>query len=126
MNDDRCRLYLITPPKFDPDSFRDTFKAALDGGDIGAVQLRLKDADDDEIRRACEALLPVASSYDVTFLMNDRPDLALEMVCDGVHIGQEDSTYKQAREIVGPNCIVGVTCHSSRHLSMVAAEQGAD
>lgn len=126
MNEDRCRLYLVTPPKFDPKSFRDDFKAALDGGDVGAVQLRLKNADDDEIRRACETLLPIASAYDVTFLMNDRPDLALEMVCDGVHIGQEDGTYKQAREIVGPNCIVGVTCHNSRHLGMEAAEKGAD
>ncbi len=126
MNDDRCRLYLVTPPKFNPQSFRDAFKAALDGGDIGAIQLRLKEVDDDEIRRACELLLPIASAYDVTFLMNDRPDLALEMVCDGVHIGQQDGTYKQAREIVGPNCIVGVTCHNSRHLGMEAGERGAD
>lgn len=126
MNDFRCRLYLITPPKIEIKSFRDTFKAALDGGDVGAVQLRLKDASDDEIKRACEALLPVASAYDVTFLMNDRPDLALDMVCDGVHIGQQDGTYQQAREIVGPNLIVGVTCHNSRHLAMEACEQGAD
>ncbi|NQW01407.1 MAG: thiamine phosphate synthase [Rhodospirillales bacterium] len=126
MNDFRCRLYLVTPPRFEPKTFRDTFKAALDGGDVGAVQLRLKDADDDTIRRACEALLPIASAYDVTFLMNDRPDLAVEMVCDGVHIGQQDGTYKQARALVGPNLIVGVTCHNSRHLAMEAGEQGAD
>ncbi len=126
MNEYRSRLYLVTPPQFEPKTFRDHFKAALDGGDVGAVQLRLKNADDDAIRRACETLLPIASAYDVTFLMNDRPDLALEMVCDGVHIGQEDGTYKKAREIVGPHCVVGVTCHNSRHLAMEAAEQGAD
>jgi thiamine-phosphate pyrophosphorylase len=126
MNELRCSLYLITPPRVDLKLFVDNFKAALDGGHIGAIQLRLKDVDDDEIRRACEALLPIASSYSITFLVNDRPDLALEMACDGVHIGQEDSTYKQAREIVGPDKIVGVTCHFSRHLSMEAAEKGAD
>ncbi len=126
MNEHRCRLYLVTPPKLEPKTFRDTFKAALDGGDIGAVQLRLKDVSDDDIRRACEALLPVASAYDVTFLMNDRPDLALEMLCDGVHIGQQDGTYKEAREIVGPHAIIGVTCHNSRHLGMEAGEKGAD
>jgi thiamine-phosphate pyrophosphorylase len=126
MNDFRSRLYLITPPRFDPKSFQDVFKAALDGGDVGAVQLRLKDVDDDEIRRACDALLPIASARDVTFLLNDRPDLAVEMVCDGVHIGQQDSTYKQARDLVGPNLIVGVTCHNSRHLAMEAGERGAD
>ena len=58
--------------------------------------------------------------------MNDRPDLAAETGCDGVHVGQEDVTYKEARRIVGPQAIVGVTCHDSRHLAMVAAEQGAD
>lgn len=126
MDDFRSRLYLITPPRIDLKSFKDQFKAALDGGEIGAVQLRLKDVDDDEIRRACESLLPLASAYDVTFLMNDRPDLALEMVCDGVHIGQQDGTYNEARETVGPNCIVGVTSHNSRHLAMEACEKGAD
>ena len=58
--------------------------------------------------------------------MNDRPDLAAELGCDGVHVGQEDVAYKEARRIVGPDAIVGVTCHNSRHLAMVAAEQGAD
>ena len=126
MTEPPSRLYLITPPKIDPNTFREAFIAALDGGDIGAAQLRLKDVEDDGIKRACEALLPIATSYGVTFLMNDRPDLALEMGCDGVHIGQDDGTYKQAREIVGPNSIIGVTCHDSRHLSMEAAEKGAD
>ena len=122
----RCNLYLITPPRFDPKLFKDSLKAALDGGHIGAIQLRLKNIDDDEIRRACETLLPIAKSYSTVFLLNDRPDLALEMACDGVHIGQEDGTYKEAREIVGPDRIVGVTCHDSRHLGMEAAEKGAD
>jgi thiamine-phosphate pyrophosphorylase len=126
MTETPSRLYLITPSKIDPNAFRESVIAALDGGDIGAAQLRLKDVDDDGIKRACEALLPIATSYGVTFLMNDRPDLALEMGCDGVHIGQDDGTYKQAREIVGPNSIIGVTCHDSRHLSMEAAETGAD
>lgn len=126
MNEYRCRLYLVTPPTFEPKVFRDDFKRALDGGDIGAVQLRMKGVSDDDIRRACETLLPIASHYDVTFLMNDRPDLAIEMMCDGVHIGQDDASYDEARQLVGPECIVGVTCHNSRHLAMVAGEKGAD
>jgi thiamine-phosphate pyrophosphorylase len=126
MNEQRCNLYLITPPRFDPKLFKDSFKAALDGGNIGAIQLRLKNVGDDEIRRACEILMPIASSYSINFLVNDRPDLALEMACDGVHIGQEDDTYKQARKTVGPDKVIGVTCHASRHLSMEAAEKGAN
>lgn len=62
----------------------------------------------------------------MAFILNDRPDLAFETGCDGVHVGQQDAPYRQAREQVGPDAIVGVTCHDSRHLAMVAGEQGAD
>jgi thiamine-phosphate pyrophosphorylase len=90
------------------------------------VQLRLKGAGDDAIRRAAEALRPIAQARDVAFLMNDRADLAYETGCDGVHVGQEDTPYDAARRLLGPDRIVGVTCHASRHLAMVAAENGAD
>jgi thiamine-phosphate pyrophosphorylase len=62
----------------------------------------------------------------VAVIMNDRPDLAARLGCDGVHIGQQDAPYAQARKAVGPDRMVGVTCHDSRHLAMEAAEQGAD
>lgn len=122
-----CRLYLITPPALDdPGAFAETLKGALDAGDVAALQIRLKDASDDAIARACELLLPVAQSRDVAAIMNDRPDLAARLGCDGVHIGQEDATYAEARAAVGPRGMVGVTCHDSRHLAMEAAEAGAD
>jgi thiamine-phosphate pyrophosphorylase len=88
--------------------------------------VRLKDVDDDAVRRACDILRPVAQGRDVALLLNDRPDLAAEMGCDGVHVGQEDTPYEEARRIIGGDGIVGVTCHDSRHLAMVAAEKGAD
>jgi thiamine-phosphate pyrophosphorylase len=88
--------------------------------------VRLKDVDDDAVRLACDFLRPVTQSRDVALLLNDRPDLAAEMGCDGVHVGQEDTPYEEARRIVGGDAIVGVTCHDSRHLAMVAAEKGAD
>jgi len=121
-----CRLYLITPERLDPARFADTLAEALDGGDVACVQLRLKGVDDDAIRGAAERLAPVAQSRDVAFLMNDRPDLAAETGCDGVHVGQQDSSYETARALVGDDAIVGVTCHDSRHLAIVAAEAGAD
>ncbi len=120
------RLYLITPPAFEPATFADRLAEALDAGDVACVQLRLKDADDDSIRRAADALRPVTQRREVAFLMNDRPDLALATGCDGVHIGQEDASYEEARRILGLGRIVGVTCHSSRDLAMRAAEAGAD
>lgn len=121
-----CRLYLITPPVFELTPFADSLKSALDGGDVACLQLRLKDAPDDDVRRATEALMPLAQSYDAAFLINDRADLAAELGADGVHIGQEDITYAEARKLVGRDRIVGVTCHNSRHLAMEAGEAGAD
>ncbi len=100
--------------------------AALDAGDVACIQLRLKDVDDDTIRRAAEILCPVAQERDVAFIMNDSPRLAVETGCDGVHVGQDDTPYAEAREIVGDDMIVGVTCHQSCQLAMEAAEAGAD
>lgn len=125
-----CRLYLITPPTIDLAGFPDIFASALDGGDVASVQLRLKvndvAASDDEIRRATEALMPLAHARDIAFLINDRPDLAREMGADGVHIGQSDMGLKAARKLLGDDAIIGVTCHASKHLAMVAGEAGAD
>lgn len=125
MPEPRCRLYLVTPTSLDA-AFKDTLAAALDAGDVACVQLRLKDVDDDTIRRACDALRPVVQSRDVAFILNDRPDLAAATGCDGVHVGQEDTSYREARAALGADRIVGVTCHDSVDLAMTAAEAGAD
>ncbi len=126
MSPPACRLYLITPPALDPVAFAGDLEAALDAGDVACLQLRLKHADDDAIRRAADVLGPLARSRDVAFLMNDRPDLAVQTGCDGVHVGQEDASYAEARRIVGADATVGVTCHDSRDLAIDAAEGGAD
>jgi thiamine-phosphate pyrophosphorylase len=90
------------------------------------LQLRLKGTSDDEILRAGERLMRIAQARDVAFIVNDRPDLARKLGADGVHVGQEDASYAEARAVLGPNAIVGVTCHDSRHLAIEAAEAGAD
>lgn len=122
---DRCRLYLITPPAIDLKRFPKQMAAALDAGDFGAVQLRLKDLDDDGLKRAIDALRPVVQSRDVAFLLNDRPDLAVAHGCDGAHVGQSDTPATVARKILG-ELTMGVTCHDSRDLAMAAGEDGAD
>ncbi|MEA1650388.1 thiamine phosphate synthase [Nitrospirillum sp. BR 11164] len=121
-----CRLYLVTPPALEPAAFAVELAAALDAGDVACVQLRLKDVDDDTVRRAIDVLRPVAQSREVAFILNDHPRLARETGCDGVHVGQTDTPYREARKIMGAEAIVGVTCHDSRHLAMVAGEDGAD
>ncbi len=122
----RCRLYLVTPSNIDLDEFPPILSDALKGGDVACLQLRLKDASDDNIRQATKKLMPICLNRDVAFILNDRPDLAAELDTDGVHIGQQDSAYKTARGQVGEDRIVGVTCHDSRHLAINAAEAGAD
>lgn len=120
------RLYLITPPALDPDRFARDLDEALAGGDVACLQLRLKDIDAAAIRRAARILQPLAQARGVAFIMNDRPDLAAELDCDGVHVGEEDAPYAEARRLLGPDRIVGVTCGDSRHRAVVAAEAGAD
>ncbi len=122
----RAQLYLITPPKLDLATFPDTLARTLDAGRVACLQLRLKEWPEEEIRRAVNLLRPIAQDRGVAFVLNDDPALAAETGCDGVHVGQEDAAYREAREIVGADAIVGVTCHNSRHLAMEAAEQGAD
>jgi len=122
----RCRLYLITPPKLEPAAFAQTLKRALGAGDVASLQLRLKDVPDEEIARAVETLMPIAQKAGVAFILNDRPDLAARLGCDGVHVGQEDASYAEARAALGPDKIIGVSCHASRHLAIEAAEAGAD
>lgn len=123
----RCRLYLITPPKIEaPHEWVEVLEQALDAGDVACLQIRLKDLDDDALAHVVNILRPPAQRRGVAVLLNDNPPLAFETGCDGVHIGQEDMPYKQAREAVGANAIVGVTCHDSRHLAMEAGEKGAD
>jgi thiamine-phosphate pyrophosphorylase len=120
------RLYLITPPALDPERFAGELEEALAGGDVACLQLRLKEVDDDAIRHASRILKPIAQDHDVAFIMNDRPDLAAELDCDGVHVGEEDAPYTEARRLLSPDHIVGVTCGASRDRAITAAEAGAD
>lgn len=123
---ERCRLYLITPPAIELPAFADTLREALSGGDVACVQLRLKDVSDAEILRVGAALMPIVQEAGAAFILNDRPDLAAKLDADGVHVGQEDASYSEARAALGRDRIVGVTCHDSRDLAYAAAEAGAD
>lgn len=119
-----CRLYLITPPVL-PADFDRILAEALDAGDVAALQLRLKETPETDLKRIIERLRPIAQSRNVAFLLNDNPALAVQTGCDGAHVGQTDMPTKQARKILG-DLTLGVTCHNSRHLAMEAGEAGAD
>ncbi len=121
-----CRLYLITPPVIDDLAvFGRTLAHALDAGDVAALQVRLKGQPENIIAAAVDVFLPICHARDVALILNDDPRLAAKLGCDGVHIGQEDGSFRDARAAL-PRGMIGVTCRDSRHLAMEAAEAGAD
>lgn len=127
MSEHACQLYLITPPVIDDlEVFARRLEAALDGGPVAALQIRLKPAGDATIAAAVKRLAPIAQGRGVAVILNDRPDLASALGCDGVHVGQTDASVASARRVMGKNAMIGATCHDSRHLAMEAAEAGAD
>lgn len=122
-----CRLYLITPPAIpDAEAFADLLAEAIAGADLAVLQIRLKDVPDSELRRIGRLLVPIGQKAGAAVLINDRPDLAADLGADGVHVGQSDASCARARSILGPDRVIGVTCHGSRHLAMEAGEAGAD
>ena len=127
----RTRLYLITPPQIaDVDEFAAVLETALDAGDVACLQLRLKTLDgmiDEAATRAvAAAVTELAQARGVAVIINDSPDLAVELGTDGVHVGWDDMPVKQARAIVGKDMIIGATAKNSRHVAMQAGEAGAD
>ena len=123
----KCRLYLITPPAIaDVPAFVGALEAALSGGDVAALQIRLKDLSDYDLIAVTRVIAPIAQAKGVAVLMNDRVQLVKSLKLDGVHIGQGDMSLKEARKTLGPDAMIGVTCHNSRHLAMEACENGAD
>ncbi len=121
----KCQLYLISPPAID-ETFADRLAAALDAGPVGAFQLRLKGIDDHAIAALAPPLQKLCADREVAFIVNDSVGLAKRLGADGVHLGQDDGDPRDAREALGPDAQIGVTCHDSRHLAMEAGEAGAD
>jgi len=115
----RSRVYLCLPIRLDLEDFLD---AVLPAG-IDLVQLRDKHADDQAVLAAAAVVGRAAERHDVLFVLNDRPDLAVAVDADGVHVGQDDMPPAQAREVVGPDRIIGRSTHS---VAQVDAAQGED
>lgn len=119
------QLYLISPLEVGGD-FPQRLERALGAGPVAAFQLRLKDVDQHEAARLAEPLQAICAAHDVAFIVNDSISLAKRIKADGVHLGQEDGTVEEARNVLGKDAQIGVTCHDSRHLAMEAGEAGAD
>lgn len=120
-----CQLYLISPPSIDQ-GFAAILAQALDAGPVAAFQLRLKGIDDHAIAELAPPLQQLCADHDVAFIVNDSIGLAKRLKADGVHLGQDDGDARDAREQLGRDAQIGVTCHDSRHLAMDAGDAGAD
>jgi len=122
-----CHLYLVSPLDVGG-NFPDRLARAIDAGEglVSAFQFRVKGLDQHECARLAEPLQSVCSARDVAFIVNDSISLAKRIGADGVHLGQQDGTVAEARQVLGSEAQIGVTCHDSRHLAMDAGEAGAD
>jgi thiamine-phosphate pyrophosphorylase len=106
----RARLYLVC-------GRRDAgfLRAALAGG-VDIVQLRDKAADDEELLAAAPVFRACCDETGALFLVNDRPDLAVAMGADGVHVGQDDIAPAEARAVIGPERLIGRSTHSAAQI----------
>ena len=120
-----CQLYLISPLDVSG-AFPERLARALDAGPVAAFQFRVKDVDQHEAARLAEPLQAICRAREVAFIVNDSVALAKRLKADGVHLGQQDGDVREARDALGRDAQVGVTCHASRHLAMEAGEAGAD
>ncbi len=109
-----ARLYLVCGDQ--PDEF---LQAVLGAG-VDLIQLRMKDAGDDEIVAAGRRFARAAAEHGALFILNDRPDLVPATGADGVHVGQDDVAVTEARAAMGPDLIVGLSTHSPEQVDGAA------
>lgn len=121
------QLYLISPLDVSGDFPRRLERALETGkGVVTAFQFRVKGIDQHEAAALAEPLQEICAAHEVAFIVNDSIALAKRLKADGVHLGQSDGDVKEAREELGREAQIGVTCHASRHLAIEAGEAGAD
>ena len=127
MSEISTQLYLISPLDVGGD-FPERLTRALCAGKglVTAFQFRVKGLDQHEAARLAEPLQTICAEHDCAFIVNDDVALAKRLKADGVHLGQDDGDPKEAREELGRDAQIGVTCHASMHLAMEAGEAGAD
>ena len=124
-NPPACQLYLVSPLDVGG-TFPARLERALAAAPVAAFQYRVKGLDQHEAARLAEPLQAICAARDVAFIVNDSVALAKRLGADGVHLGQGDGEVREARETLGREAQIGVTCHASRHLAMEAGEAGAD
>ena len=114
-----ARLYLVCealPGGHNPEAL---LQAALSGG-VDIVQLREKELGREAIERSAQTFRRICDTYSALFVVNDDPHLAQSCDADGVHVGQDDASAIEAREVLGAEAIVGLSTHSEEQLAASA------
>jgi len=126
MKNNLTGLYVITDKKLIKRAgFIETVEKSIKGG-ARIVQLREKDTPQNEILNLGRELLKLTRRYDVPLIINDSPELAKEIGADGVHLGGDDTSIKNARAILGDEVIIGVSCYNQIERGLNAVQNGAD
>lgn len=112
-----ARLYLVAPGEFPLDVLTEVIAAGVD-----IVQLRMKDAEAAEVLEIGDAWMAVCEDAGVPFVINDRADIAAALACDGVHLGQGDLPPIVARELLGPDVLIGRSTHSEPDIAGAIAD----
>ena len=119
-------IYLISPSKIDIKSFPGILLKVLDTQMVNIFQLRLKNYKDLDLIKITSLLYKICKKKNVTFILNDRIDIAKKINVDGVHLGKEDGSIKNARNILGNLKIIGSSCYNNKNLSIKSQNLGAN
>lgn len=115
-----ARLYLVCGAEPDGRELPELLRSAIAGG-VGIVQLREKGLPDDQLTSIAHAAHALCERLGALFIVNDRPWVASEAGADGVHVGQEDTSPAEARELLGPDALIGLSTHSPEQIDAVDA-----
>jgi thiamine-phosphate pyrophosphorylase len=118
---ERSRLYVVTDARRARGDLEEFLETILEAG-VDVVQLREKDAEGSDLLRWGEAFREAAQRHDALFIVNDRPDAALALEADGVHLGQNDLPVEVARRILGTDAIIGLSTHAPQQLHTASSE----
>ena len=120
-----ARLYFVCDAMPNGDDPEPLLRSALDGG-VDIIQLREKSNDRRLIDRAAQTFRRLADTYAVPFLINDDPEIAVQVGADGVHVGQDDISIEEARGIVGGEMLIGLSTHSEDQVRSALETGGMD
>ena len=120
------QIYLISPPKIILSEFVISLKNALSSNLVPVFQLRLKEYSQIDVAKIAKQIQKVCKDYNCQLILNDYPNIALDLELDGVHLGEHDVKIAEVRKQVPDHFTIGASCYNSKHRAMQAGEDGAN